>query len=130
MIKKLINIWSSSEQNNLKTPENVTITFKLSYKDIKIGYLNLNNGIWKYEYSNEFKNQNSLLPLIDFPDINKNYESKDLWPFFMSRIPGMGQPMVQEIIKKEKVQEDDEVSLLKLFGKRTIANPYTLEPSL
>lgn len=130
MFSKLMNLWKSDGQDHLQTPKDVNIVFELSYKDTKIGYLSLANGIWEYNYSEEFKNQITLLPLTDFPNKNKIYQGQDLWPFFLSRIPGLGQPKVQEIIKRENIKKDDEVSLLKFFGKRTIANPYTLEPSL
>ena len=130
MFSKLMNLWKSDGQDHLQTPKDVNIVFELSYKNTKIGYLSLANGIWEYNYSEEFKNQITLLPLTDFPNKNKIYQGQYLWPFFLSRIPGSGQPKVQEIIKRKNIKKNDEVSLLKLFGKRTIANPYTLEPSL
>ena len=130
MLKKFINFWKSDGQESFHTPSDVNIVFELSYKDLILGYLSVDNGEWKFYYSEEFKGQDSLLPLVDFPNKNKTYYSHELWPFFMSRIPGMGQPKVQEILKKENIRENDEVSLLRLFGKRTIANPYTLEPAL
>ena len=130
MFSKLMNLWKSDGQDHLQTPKDVNIVFELSYKNTKIGYLSLANGIWEYNYSEEFKNQITLLPLTDFPNKNKIYQGQHLWPFFLSRIPGSGQPKVQEIIKRKNIKKNDEVSLLKLFGKRTIANPYTLEPSL
>jgi HipA-like protein len=129
MAHKIFSFWKHSPENQIVTPQNVHIVFELSYKNVLIGLLELNNGTWKFGYSDEFKNQNSLLPIVDFPAIDKIYESKELWPFFMSRIPGLGQPIVQQIIKKNKINDNDEVSLLKQFGKKTIANPYILEPA-
>lgn len=63
---------------------------------------------------------------MDFPDVDKVYESKELWQFFVMRIPSPEQPEVEEIIKREHIQEDDAVSLLKRFGEYTIANPFRL----
>jgi hypothetical protein len=37
---------------------------------------------------------------------------------------------VAEILKREYIRDDDTVSLLKLFGERTIVNPFRLRPIL
>ena len=68
--------------------------------------------------------------LIDFPDTNKTYRSDELWPFFLSRIPGLSQPAVKELLRKEKINEDDEAALLKRFGKTSITSPFTLVPEM
>jgi hypothetical protein len=67
-----------------------------------------------------------LRPLIDFPDVDKIYESKELWQFFLMRILSPAQAEVEEILKGEHIREDDAVSLLKRFGERTITNPFRL----
>ena len=51
-----------------------------------------------------------------------------LWPFFVIRIPSLGQPAVQRVIREENLDPSNEVQLLKRFGKTTIANPFTLIP--
>lgn len=130
MLGKFKNFWKTDGQETLRTPQEINSIFELSYKDITIGHLSLIKGTWKFSYSEEFRNQDSLLPLTDFPDKNKEYEARELWPFFLSRIPGLGQPKVQEIIKEQNIDENDEASLLKIFGKRTIANPYKLETGI
>lgn len=102
--------------------------FTLTADDINVGELVYKDGIWNFKYSEEFKKHlNEYNLIIGFPDVDKNYESEDLWPFFQIRIPGLKQPAVKEILEKENIDEDDEVSLLKYFGKKTIANPYKLE---
>jgi HipA-like protein len=112
---------------NLKTPQNIEARFELSYKSLIIGYLSLRNGKWVFAYSDEFRKQNRLMPMIDFPDVNKIYESEELWPFFTSRIPSPSQPEIQAAIRQNNIDADNEVSLLEFFGRRTITNPYLLE---
>jgi hypothetical protein len=68
-----------------------------------------------------------FVPIVEFPDVDKIYESKELWQFFASRIPSPEQPEVGEILRREHISEDDSVSLLKRFGTRTISNPFQLE---
>lgn len=48
---------------------------------------------------------------------DKTYKSEELWPFFRIRIPGLEQPSVQEILERENIDKNDEVELLKRFGK-------------
>ena len=129
MVNKIKNIlfWRSEGFEGLKTPQNVVARFELSYKDLKIGSLSLDNGKWSFSYSDAFKAQKRLMPMIDFPDINKVYTSEELWPFFTSRIPSPAQPEVLLEIRRRNIDVDNEVSLLDVFGKRTITNPFLLE---
>ena len=101
--------------------------FFLTYDGLVIGTLSVQHGVWKFEYSDEFKKSEGFRPIVAFPDVDKVYESKDLWQFFVSRIPSAEQPDVEEILKREKISEDDAVSLLKRFGTRTISSPFQLK---
>ena len=62
--------------------------------------------------------------LVDHPNKQGAYTVKQLCPFFLSKIPGMGQPKVSMLIKGHQINENDEVSLLKLFGVQAIANSF------
>jgi len=121
--------WKSEGQEYIQTPENITVMFELTYKTLTIGFLKLKKSVWTYEYSDEFKNQSDIQPLTDFPDVDKVYESKELLPFFMQRIPSISQPKVQAEIKKEKIDKTNEAELLKHFGKISITNPFQLTPT-
>ena len=116
--------------SNTKTNEQSQEKFGLGYKELEVGTLTFKDGEWVFKYSDDFKNQNIIQPLVDFPDVTKTYRSDELWPFFLSRIPGLAQPAVKELLKKEQIDENDEAALLKRFGKTSIANPFTLVPDL
>lgn len=127
-LKKLMNMakeWLSFAQNVKASPE-VYAKFLLTYDDLLVGTLSVEGGVWKFEYSEKFKTEDQLRPIVEFPDVNKIYVNEELWQFFASRIPSTEQPEVEEILKREHVNENDAVGLLKLFGKRTIANPFEL----
>lgn len=127
MINKLFHkIWKQEGQEVLSTPKNLDAIFMLFYKELHIGTLSLKNEIWSFRYSEVFKQQEKLVPLPDFPNLDKTYASKELYPFFVSRIPGLGQPKVKQILKEESIDEANEVELLKRFGKKSIANPFLL----
>ena len=126
IISKLKNLWKADGQEELATPKEGKAAFRLMYEDLEIGLLTLSEGIWRFAYSEDFKAQSRLKPLVDFPDVNKTYRYEELPPFFVQRIPGLGQPKVQKIILEEKIDAHNEVELLKRFGKLSISNPFQL----
>jgi HipA-like protein len=110
----------------VQAPPGVRATFLLTYDELPVGTLSVQDGMWRFAYSDEFK-QSDLRPIVEFPDVNRVYEREDLWQFFAMRIPSPEQPEVEQIIKQERINGDDAVTLLKRFGRRTIANPFQLE---
>ena len=99
----------------------------LSYKDLLVGKLSWRNGRWTFSYSDAFRSQNEIAPLVGFLDVDRVYESSELWPFFVSRIPGTRRPKIRSIIDEEGIDERDLAALLTRFGRKTIANPFVLE---
>lgn len=118
----------SDEQIEPRLPENENATFELKVDNIVIGILRCEKGLWEFKYTEDFKKHSSEYNrIIGFSDLDKVYRNERLWPFFQTRIPGLKQPAVQEIMEKEKINETNEVQLLKRFGKKTISNPYELD---
>ena len=111
---------------DIQAPLGVRAEFHLTYDHLLVGTLSVQDGVWRFKYSDEFK-RSDLRPLVEFPDVDQVYEREDLWQFFAMRIPSPEQPEVEEIIRQEHIDEGDAVSLLKRFGRRTIANPFQLE---
>jgi HipA-like protein len=130
MIKRLLkSLWKVDGMEFSDNPSGTKGVFNLYYGKLLIGNLMYDGENWSYNYSDEYKAFSKIIPVIDFPDLNKVYSSKDLWPFFATRIPTINQPYHLKKIKKANIQEDDSVELLKLFGKETITNPYKLTPA-
>lgn len=128
MTKHLKNIFSFLPDylTDTKVEVHDNVIFVISFNNLEIGLLELGDGLWVFKYTDDFKAQNEIRPLPDFPDLNTIYSSDELWPFFIVRIPSLKQPYIQNIIQKEKIDSTSQVELLKRFGKRTIANPYKL----
>ena len=123
-LKKILSRQDGREQ--LETPTHQEAAFRLEYGHLGVGRLSLHRGKWHFVYTEDFRGQTNVPPLTDFPDLDKDYESEALWPFFAVRIPGLGQPAVQRVISDEHLDERNEAELLKRFGKTTIANPFIL----
>lgn len=127
MITKLKNlIWKTDGMNFIDAPTNSKGLFQLVYGDHLIGTLKYEDGTWTFQYSDDFKKNPDLNPIINFPDKQKVYNSPELWPFFATRIPALNQPYQFKKIAKANANKEDSVALLKIFGSETITNPYRL----
>ena len=128
-VQKVRNIFQTEEQMPLETPVNINARFILMYQDLHIGTLELEEGIWVFSYAETFRQQKmgkKVKPIVNFPDVTRTYKSTELWPFFTTRIPGLKQPQVQEIVKREHIDINNTVALLQRFGRETITNPFLL----
>ena len=129
-MKKFLKKLFSKDEDDMEIaglPQDEKATFILKVEDIDLGILKSENGEWIFMYTDDFKKYGEkYTTIVGFPDVDKIYRSEMLWPFFRIRIPGLKQPAIQEILEKEKINEQNEVQLLKRFGKKTIANPYQL----
>lgn len=121
--KILARLFWSESQNDMVLATDNDATFNVNLGKLLVGTLLYSAGVWYFSYSNEFKLQNRILPLANFPSKDKEYSTPDLWPFFASRIPSNAQLQIE----KDKPKEDA-VTLLRRFGRRTVANPYELFP--
>ena len=120
---------SEGEKTNLQLPASEQQRFVLHIGDVPVGELRCANGRWFFAYTEQFKQRSDeFYPIGGFSDLDKVYESDTLWPFFLVRIPGLGQPKVKETIAREKIDATNEAELLRRFGERTLANPFVLTP--
>ena len=110
-------------------PVNEKIALKVMLGPLAIGTLRADYGQWVFAYSDEFRNQSEIQPIMDFPSVNKEYRSRNLWPFFALRIPSPAQPAVREFIRSQPEAKANEGILLKEFGARSAANPFRLIPA-
>ncbi len=127
--------WQRSENSSDRNGQQPkTLAFTLIYGHNEIGVLELSKDQWHFIYSDWFKNQSEFEPFANFPDVNREYVSNDLPPFFESRLPGTSQPQVEAFLKKTaSILSGNEgatkAALLKEFGRRAITNPFELNPT-
>jgi hypothetical protein len=126
IIKKLFS--KTYADNSMYLPKEEVAKFTLKVDGIDLGNLSCKDGVWEFHYTDAFKMHNEYNRIVGFPDLDKNYHSNTLWPFFRVRIPGLKQPAIKEIISNEHINANNEVELLKRFGRKTISNPYELFP--
>lgn len=128
MVQDLTGLFTKSDNDKaVRLSKEISAKFTLKIDDLVIACLSCTEGVWTFKYSEDFKKQSHIYhSIVNFPDLDKTYTSTVLWPFFRIRIPGMGQPAIQEILKKENIDKTNEAALLRRFGYRSIANPYIL----
>jgi HipA-like protein len=127
MIEKLKKIlWKVDGMEFTDNPAGSKGAFQLKYGKQLIGILSYENNQWTFIYSDEFRTNQIINPIIDFPDPDRIYTNEQLWPFFASRIPSLNQSFQFKKIDKAKIKQDDSVGLLRLFGNETITNPFRL----
>ena len=120
--------WSGDDEFLSKlNSKNENAKFELLFEDKLVGILEFNEDKWIFEYSQEYKEKQFVLPLINFPDINKKYEFEELMPFFATRIPNLNQPYHETKLEKLEGDKTSLVSLLKIFGEKSINNPFELK---
>jgi len=125
-IKKFVTnlFWSEGHEDVYMSSE-ANAAFNINLGKLFVGTLEYSEGTWKFSYSDPFKMQKDISPLVNFPSKDKVYIAKDLWPFFASRIPSNAQLQ----ISKESTAKESIVDLLKKHGRKTIANPFELFPA-
>lgn len=128
-MKLLKKLWQPDGMPHLEKPKKGNTKLVLSYEDKEVGTLNFNDGEWIFQYSDSFKIQNDLLPIMDFPDKNKVYRADELWPYFAVRIPSIETPYVQKRIKKNRIDSNNILEMLTAFGHKTISSPFLLNKS-
>lgn len=103
------------------------IEFMLTLGDkTPIGTLSALNGEWIFKYFRSISKV-GIKPIPDFPDFEKEYKSKELWPFFASRIPTSNHPEIVKKIHEENLDKDDPIQMLVKFGKFAATNPFILQ---
>lgn len=110
----------------LSVPGGARALFRLCYGQLPVVELSAENGLWTLRYTDEFRQQQNVRPLVEFPDVERTYVSAELWPFFAMRIPSLQQSNIRGIVDREHIDETDEVRLLQRFGRRSITNPFEL----
>jgi HipA-like protein len=131
MVNYLKRFFSKQGEENeieIRLPKKENATFELKIDRVVVGTLHCENGEWEFKYTDQFKSlRNKYNHIAGFSNLDKVYHNETLWPFFQTRIPGLKQPAVKEILKKENINETNELELLKRFGHKTISNPYELD---
>ncbi len=93
---------------------------KVDDDPVLIGRLTCDEDVYVFEYDPSY----SFTPISSFPDRNRVYRSKQLWPFFAIRIPPLDREDVREEITNRDLGEDQVLEILASVAKVSVSNPY------
>lgn len=105
------------------------VAFRVLFGDLEVGVLSREGNVWAFRYSEAFRSQAKVQPIIDFPNLEAVYHNSTLWPFFQLRIPSPSQPEVVRRLRSGSPDNLDEGILLREFGRWSVANPFELQPA-
>ena len=99
-----------------------------SRKQYIVGQL-VKNGQYEFRYAEELQAavDDGFTPLLCFPDVQKVYTDKKLFPVFTSRLPDRKRRDIQNILDKYNLEEYDEYLLLKRSGARLPIDNFELK---
>ncbi len=99
---------------------------RLNSPRVWVGSLRRADGEYIFEYSKEFAGAH-LPPVPDFPTIDQQYRSAELWPFFLVRMPPADRPDIRSLLSDRGLTQATTLQILAALGKRVVSSPYELE---
>lgn len=89
-------------------------------ENILVGRLFCEDGEFVFRYDSNYRGK----PISAFPDIEHEYRSENLWPFFAVRIPPLDREDMRREIAKQSLREDQIIQILGSVAKVSVTNPY------
>ena len=66
-------------------------------------------------------------PISAFPDLDKEYRSRELWPFFSARIPPIDREDMREAIAAFNIKSDQPIEILGKVARFSVTSPYEFQ---
>ena len=103
-------------------------TFDVFWKKYAVGNLYVTENreyVFKYNLENvEKAKQAGFSYIIGFKNINEEYQSDKLFPFFASRIPSKNRHDIQNILQSLNIEKYDETMLLRKTKGKLFTDRY------
>lgn len=77
-----------------------------------------------FRYDPIFAQAQDATPISAFPDLDQEYRSEDLWPFFAVRLPPVEREDVKRALEQRHIPESDVLRLLAELSRRGVSSPY------
>jgi HipA-like protein len=90
---------------------------------VTVGHLSFDGKVWTFTYDDEYKRRPDLRPIEGFDDLDRVYQSSELFPFFAVRIPDVDRHDVKQTLEEYQLRNPDSVDLLRIFGRRVVSSP-------
>lgn len=67
-----------------------------------------------------------LAPLPGLPESKEEHWSKQLWGYFVERIPDTRRPEIEAVMRERKINRYDELQMLAELGSHTVTDPFEI----
>lgn len=92
-----------------------------------VGVLREEDGVYVFEYSAQFRKQETVPPISSFPEKEHgSYRSKTLFPFFNVRIPPRDREDVQRALAERGIQPHEALRIVGELASKSPTSPYVL----
>ena len=72
-----------------------------------------------------------FLPLIDFPDLNEDYQAAELFPLFQNRVMNPARPDFADYLHRlDLTEEADPIEILSTNGGHRVTDAYEVFPKI
>ena len=88
-----------------------------------VGRLSREQDEFVFRYDSDYGEE----PISAFPQIDQEYRSQHLWPFFAVRIPPIDREDMRKEILARSLEEDQIIEILGSVAKVSVTNPYEFE---
>ena len=85
-----------------------------------VGRLWCEDGEFVFRYDSDYRGK----PISAFPEIEHEYRSEHLWPFFAVRIPPLDREDMRREIANRSLRDDHVIEILGSVAKVSVTNPY------
>jgi len=126
-VEEVLRSWGLSLTSAPRRQKKEVLKAFLPFEDGKtvlVGTLCQDADEFVYHYSDEYRALKSAQPIPGFGDLDEEYRSSRLFPFFQARLPPLGRPDIAEILERKGVEKDDTLRVLSAVSSRAIASPY------
>ena len=88
-----------------------------------VGRLSRERDEFVFRYDSDYGEE----PISAFPQIDQEYRSQHLWPFFAVRIPPIDREDMRKEILARSLEEDQIIEILGSVARVSVTNPYEFE---
>ena len=125
-LKRELSAWGTQPPKARQVTGTTAVEVAVSTRAGKrvLGLLTKEGGEFVFRYDPTFARAQDAMPISAFPDLDQEYRSEDLWPFFAVRLSPVEREDVKRALEQRHIPESDVLRLLAELSRRGVSSPY------
>jgi HipA-like protein len=125
-LKRELSAWGAQAPKARQVTGTTAVEVAVSTRAGKrvLGLLTKEGAEFVFRYDPVFALAKDAKPISAFPDLDQEYRSEDLWPFFAVRLPPVEREDVKRALAQHHIPESDVLRLLAELSRRGVSSPY------